>query len=104
MTNATNATIFDSEFFSPEFREWLLTSDLEDIYSAISDHYKEENGIRPRWMHNLTREEYAAYFIRESEAAIAQKEMEEWDADVRNHPLTVEEPEPYPYEEYDAMG
>ena len=98
MTNATNATIFDSEFFSPEFREWLLTSDLEDIYSAISDHYKEENGIRPRWMHNLTREEYAAYFIRESEAAIAQKEMEEWEADVRNHPLTVEEPEPYPYE------
>ena len=104
MTDALAITIFDSEFFSPEFREWLMTSDLDEIYSAISDHYKEENGIRPRWMHGLTREEYAAYFIRESEAIIAQKEMEEWEADVRNHPLTVEEPEPYPYEEYDAMG
>lgn len=102
MNNET--TIFDSPFFSPEFREWLMTADLEDIYGAVSDHYKEENGIRPRWMYGRTREEYAQYFIMESESIIARKEMEAWDANPLNHPLTVEEPEPYPYEEYDAMG
>lgn len=97
-------TIFDSPFFSPEFRNWLLTADLEDIYGAVSDHYKEEYGIRPRWMYGRTREEYAQYFITESESIIARKEHEEWEADERNHPLTFVEPEPYPYEEYDAMG
>lgn len=103
-TNTETASIFDSKWFSPEFREWLMTADLDEIYGAVSDHYKEENGIRPVWMHGRTREEYAQYFIYESESMIARQEQEEWDADERNQPLTFVEPEPYPYEEYDAMG
>ena len=98
----TDATIFDSEFFTPEFRVWLMTADLEEIYQSISDHFKEENGFRPRWMYGRTREEYARYFISVSEAIIADKERAEWDANPRNHPLEVVEPEPYPYEEYDV--
>ena len=98
----TAESIFNSPFFSPEFRKWLMTADLEDIYSFVSDHYKERYGIRPRHLYNCTREEYAQYFIVEHEFDIAKKEHEEWEADERNHPLTVEEPEPYPYEEYDV--
>lgn len=89
----TAESIFDSPFFSPEFRKWLMTADLEDIYSFVSDHYKERYGIRPRHLYNCTREEYAQYFIIEHEFAIAQKECE-----------NDEEPEPYHYEEFDAMG
>lgn len=88
----TTESIFNSPFFSPEFRKWLMTADLEDIYSFVSDHYKERYGIRPRHLYNCTREEYAQYFIIEHEFDIAQKEHEELEA--------VEEPEPYPYEEY----
>lgn len=98
----TTESIFDSKFFSPEFREWLMTADLEDIYQSISDHYKEQYGIRPRWMYGRTREEYAQYFIRESECIIAEQEMMAWDANPLNHPLEVVEPEPFPYDEYDV--
>ena len=98
----TTETIFDSKFFTPDFREWLMTADLEDIYQSISDHYKEEHGIRPRWMYGRTREEYAAYFIRVSEEIIEDKARAEWDANPRNHPLEVVEPEPFPYDEYDV--
>lgn len=73
-----------------------MTADLEDIYSFVSDHYKERYGIRPRHLYNCTREEYAQYFIIEHEFDIARKEHEEWEGD--------KEPEPYPYEEYGAMG
>lgn len=92
----TTESIFNSPFFSPEFRKWLMTADLEDIYSFVSDHYKERYGIRPRHLYGCTREEYAQYFIIEHEFAIAQKEHGEWDGD--------KEPESYSYEEFDAMG
>ena len=89
----TAKSIFDSPFFSPEFRKWLMTADLEDIYSFVSDHYKERYGIRPRHLYNCTREEYAQYFIVEQEFDTARKE---WEDD--------EEPEPHHYEGFGAMG
>lgn len=89
----TTEPIFNSPFFSPEFRKWLMTADLEDIYSFVSDHYKERYGIRPRHLYGCTREEYAQYFIVEHEFDTARKE---WEDD--------EEPEPYHYEGFGAMG
>lgn len=99
----TESSIFDSKFFTPEFREWLMTADLEEIYGAVSDHFKEENGFRPNWRYGHTREEYAQYFISESERVVARQEWDEWNADPRNHPLSFVEPEPLPYEEYDVV-
>lgn len=99
------STVFDSQYFSPEFKAWLTTAPLDDVYQAVSDHYKEEYGVRPRWMAYDTREEYAAWFVSESERVVQQandsREQMEWEANPLNHPLEVVEPEPLPYEEYD---
>jgi hypothetical protein len=96
----TDSTVFDSAFFSPDFRVWLLTAPLEDIYQEVSDCYKSFNGIRPRWMSESTREEFAEYFIGVSRSEIESRESEKWDADERNNPLEVTEPPALPYDTF----